>query len=236
MTLATPLRILDTGLEAAGAPTGADLHHCPALRVNWLRVENARLRALLNTPHHLIFYSAHAVESVLHQGLLTPEEAREHHLIAVGPLTAQVLANAFHVPVSVPERHYFESLIELLQRCEPRDVLAMGLKDKTRDLSPVTSAWGVAFHEVPVYETEPNCAALARALAELAPDWVTVTSSRGAEALRQALPEQPARLPRIAAIGPRTAERLAELQLPADLIAPSPDRTLLIEAILQDSP
>ena len=232
----TALRILDTGTRPAAPVEGAELLHCPALQVAWLELDADALRARLGAPHLVIFYSARAAEAVLASEVLTRQSARDHHLVAVGPLTAELLANALGVAVSVPAEHHFESLKCLLEKVEARDILAFGLLDKERDLSALAERRGVAFHPVPVYESVPDIAALRAALLEHRPHWITVTSSRGAEALHQALDALPAmetRL-RLAAIGERTAERLRDLGLPVDLIAPSPDRDLLVEAILQD--
>lgn len=230
------LRILDTGTRPAAAVEGAELLHCPALQVAWLDIDAGALRARLSAPHLVIFYSARAAEAVIAQHILSPNNARDHHLVAVGPMTAELLASALGVPVSVPAEHHFESLKELLEAVEAHDIIAFGLLDKERDLSALAERRGVAFHPVPVYESVPDVAALRAALVEHRPHWVTLTSSRGAEALHEAMlavPDLEPR-PRLAAIGERTAERLRDLGLPVDLIAPSPDRDLLVEAILQD--
>ncbi|RVU48345.1 uroporphyrinogen-III synthase [Lujinxingia sediminis] len=232
----TALRILDTGTRPAAPMDGVELLHCPALQVAWLEIDADALRARLNAPHLVIFYSARAAEAVLASTILTRDNARDHHLVAVGPMTAELLANALGVAVSVPAEHYFENLKDLLEKVEARDILAFGLLDRERDLRELAERRGVAFHPVPVYESLPDVAALRAALIEHRPHWITVTSSRGAEALHQALETLPALepRPRLAAIGERTAERLRDLHLRVDRIAPSPDRDRLIEAILQD--
>lgn len=233
-----PVRILDTGTRpAASLPDGVDVRHQPALIREPLDVSLSDVALLEDGPCHVLFYSRFAVRCVADRGV---ELDGDHRLWTVGPRTGALVEKHFEVRPDVPEDHHFRALRRcLLESGDRRPIVAFGLRGTDRDLSPVAQAWDVETETIDVYESRPAPPdRLRRAFEDHEPDWLTTTSSRGVRSVVEALgDDRLARLQadgglRIAAIGPSTAETLAEFGLNADAVPDNPGREELIEVIV----
>lgn len=231
-------RIFDTGTRRPDpVPDGVELVHQPALIRRELSVERDRLSTLESQPHHLVFYSRYAVETVAERGLI--EASKHHRFWAVGSRTAEGIEARFDTAVDVPDDQHFTGLKEALADCdEPLPITAFGLRGTDRDLGDIASGWGVDFTPIPVYESVPQDPdELAAAFDEFEPHWLCVTSSRGVRAVVDALDVdrlqalQSLERLGIAAIGPSTAATLAEFELSTDAIPDEPDRAELLRII-----
>ena len=222
------IRILDTGTTAADAnPDAATVYHQPALVRRTLPFD---LPAVLDDrPCHVVFYSRFAVRTVAYR----LKDSEQHRLWAVGPKTAAVVEQLVGRTAEFADEHHFQALRDALADCgDPRPVIAFGLKDTNRDLSPVTDGWNSSFHPVDVYESTPAPAGeLRRVFNDIQPHWIALTSSRGARAVADAVDIDRLTDVNIAAIGDSTAATISELGLTTDLVPDNPDRNQLIEAI-----
>ena len=234
----SPIRVLDTGTRHPGtAPEPLLVMHQPALVRLPLDLSPDDFEPLGQRPHHILFYSPFAVDTV-HQSGLLPRDL-PHQFWAVGSKTAEQIHRCFQQDARVPATQDFEHLCELLEsKGEARDLIAFGLLHTHRDLSSVARKWSVAFREVPVYQSHPTPPeTLREAFESFQPRWITLTSSRGVEAIVEALgvSELHRRWRQqdlfFAAIGSSTEQTLLEFGLHARLIPDLPDRTALLEGI-----
>lgn len=230
------IRILDTGTRPADARVdGVVIRHQPALVRQPLDFSAADLTELTETDCHVVFYSRFAVDCVAHR--LSGFD--DHRLWAVGPKTAALIAEKLDAHAEFPDEHHFSALRRRIADCgDPRPIVAFGLRGQLRDLSEIADDWNTTFRSIDVYESKPAPAdEMQIAFDEFQPDWLTVTSSRGAEAIAEALGNR--RLAALhadgelsfAAIGPSTAKTLDELGLSADVVPEHPDRNRLVKTI-----
>ena len=225
-----PIRVLDTGTSPPDEiPEGVEVRHQPALVRRALPIDRDDLEALLDDPHHVVFYSRFAAQIIVDLDL----PLQSHRLWAVGKKTAKQLKSQLASAVDVPTDENFEGLRAALSACgDPRPIVAFSLQDQTRDLSPVARNWSVDFTDFPVYESAPaDRRDLAGAFDAHRPHWVTLTSSRGAHSVVDAIDTDRLRHTRIAAIGPSTAHTATELGILPNLVPDTPDRTGLLQAI-----
>ena len=238
MSHAKTTRIFDTGIRPAhtDAP-GVELRHAPALLRRPLEFDARQARRLLRERCHIVFYSRFAVGVVVDRDII--DEPACHRYWAVGQKTADVLRERLDVDVDVPPREHFDDLRRMLSGCgEPLPIVAFGLLGTHRDLSDPARHWSVDFTTIAVYESAPRRAdELRRSFDAFRPHWLTVTSSRGAEAVADAIgidrlrDLQTSGALEIAAIGPSTAKTLEQLGLSADLVPEIPDRDALVTEI-----
>lgn len=230
--MTTPLiSVIDTGTRAPKAvPPNLQLRHLPALIRHPLALDLNALARALQPECHVLFYSPFSAKLIIDTGLLNPAR---HHLWAVGDHTAQILEEALQTKVRSPILQDFEGLKALLKKqAEPLPLVALGLLGQPRDLSFLATAWDVSFTEIPIYESAPNnMCSLIQAFDLAPPDWLTLTSSRGALAILQSLGKSRLQSTRLATIGPPTAKTLEEFGLKATLIPEKPCREALLNAI-----
>ncbi len=231
-------RILDTGTRPAHTDiSGVELHHTPALIRRPLDFQVQKARRLLARRCHVVFYSRFGVGAVVDKDVI--DAPTRHRYWAVGEKTADMLRDRLDVDVDVPPQEHFDDLHRMLSNCgEPLPIVAFGLKGTRRDLSGIANGWSVDFTAIAVYESAPRPSAeLAAAFEDFDPHWLTVTSSRGAEAIADAIGTgrlrdlQTSGNPKIAAIGPSTTTTLEGLGLRADLVPETPDRDALVALI-----
>lgn len=235
--MSQPLRIFDTGTRPLTAvPDGVDVCHQPALVREPLPVDDADVELLDDNRCHVLFYSRFAVRCVADR---LDELDSRHRIWAVGPKTASVVESTLNRSAEVPEEHQFTGLRAALLDCgDPRPVLAFGLRGTDRDLGPVAGTWEFETRTVDVYESNPAPPGqLQTTFEEHDPHWLTVTSSKGARSVVEALQRdrlaelQTDQQLRIAAIGPSTASTIRQLGLDVDLVPDEPDREGLVAAI-----
>lgn len=260
------LRILDTGTRPVElGDADVELRHYPALKRRPVDFDTADVIAALNAPHHIVFYSRYAVGVVDQAGVIA--DPGRHQFWAVGRRTGAAIAEHFSVDAAIPDDQRFDGIAAALSASDaPRPIMAFGLRGKPRDLSAAARQWDVDFTAVPVYEsTATDGVGLAGLFDTFRPHWLTVTSSRGVEAIVEGLgadlfrqlqsenaqvsmPGPPKFVGgdklrtlqssgelRIGAIGPSTAETLDTIGLRADIIPSAPDRRQLLDAVIQSS-
>ena len=190
---------------------------------------------------HVVFASANAVEfawQAAGESLTRWAEAggREPQALAVGPATAAALRARGVEVGSVPEKFSAEGMAEMLEArgvsggtflflraAAGREYLPDWVKEHGGDLT-----------SVPVYRTERDPAA-GRAIVEALAgglDLITLASPSAVEAFCAAADaEHAAPLPRVACIGPTTAEAARRLGLTVAVVAPEHSAQGLVEAI-----
>lgn len=233
-----PIRVIDTGtLPATPIPARLKTLHLPALQRRHVPFDQAILDTLNSTPHHLLFYSAYAVEMLARHR--NNAFGPQHHYWAVGSRTAEAIGAHLGRRAHSPDIEDFAHLAALLRESNlSHDLIAFSLKGKTRNLRPIATALGVASREIPVYESIHQAPEfLRKGFNDFQPRWIAFTSSRGVDAYIEALGVE--RLQTLAddqqlffaTIGTPTAETLAHHGLVATLIAEIPDRAQLLESI-----
>jgi len=100
------------------------------------------------------------------------------------------------------------------------------------DALEAAGATAIVVPALSVEDPPDGGAALRTALALTPFEWVVVTSANGARALARAAQATGADLPPVAAVGPRTAEHLEQLEIPVALV---PD-TFVAEALVEAFP
>ncbi len=233
------IRILDTGTRPPDDPPDiVDLRHAPALVRRPLPIDDDQVAAVLAEPAHIIFYSRFSTRVVADDDVI-PTPAR-HKYWTVGDRTAALAARCFDTSPRVPDDESFDGLRRFLATdADPRPIVAFGLRGRHRDLSEVATKLGVEFTVVDVYQSTPaDPELLANAFKEHRPHWLTVTSSRGAKSVADGIGIRRLRSQldggelSIVAIGPSTAQTVAELGLDTELVADHPSRNAMIDAII----
>lgn len=162
-------------------------------------------------------------------------------LAAIGSATAAACRAAGRAPDLLPAEFHAEGLVAALA-AEPKGLTARFLlvrAETARDVLPDTiRAAGGTLDVAPAYRAVTDPAAVARAAAALAAGQVELlVAASGAPltALAEALPAagitDPARV-RVAAIGPVTAARAAELGMTVALTAPRATLESLVESLV----
>ncbi len=231
--------VIDTGTHPAETiPESLEVRHFPALERRALNLDRVAVAQALSKQSHVLFYSKYGAQVVLDSKIFSP--LSRHRFWAVGKKTAAYIEERLNINVSVPKTENFKHLCQAVRASEdPLPLVAFGLLDHERDLSELAADLGVEFEHIPVYDSEAavNMRKLTESFDEDRPDWLAFTSSRGAAIVIDALTTktlsklQKKKKIRLAAIGPSTAETIEEFELNVDLIADSPDREKLLEAI-----
>lgn len=236
----SPQVVVHTGTRPpTEIPEGLELRHVPMLEVEPVEVNTERLSKLTQEPTGLVIYSRNATRCLRKTGVdevLTPFD--RHTWWAVGEKSATHLHREFGVRARYPTEQNFEGLLAEFATAElPDSVIAFSLEGKERDLGPVLNDRGITFTDVPVYRTVP--AEFDGPLAEFEDaDWIVLTSPRGVRVFHdlvetgEAVPDLSA--VRVAAIGPTTAESLAELDIDVDFVPGEPGLDAILRAIAAD--
>lgn len=219
--LATGTRHMAGELEAALSPLGAECVKVSLIESRPLKTE--RLRASLKqleTYSWLVFTSANGVR--LFFQMLKEEKVDLRWLMglrfaAIGRKTAGELEDHGFFCDAVPE-HY--SGADLARTWIPdletdARVLLVRAKDGSPVLPEALKAAGIAFDDVPVYETWVDCRRkeeLNRLLPRV--DYVTVASSSAARALWELWEKEGAFPAKLISIGPSTSGTIRDLGLP----------------------
>jgi len=197
----------------------------------------------LPTYDWLVFSSANGVHFFLERIMETGGDLRllaGCQLAAIGPATAEALADYRLQADLLPEEYRAEALAEGLaaaaagQKAGQRMLLLRASRGREVLAERLTAA-GAEVDQVVVYQSndvaapEPDIAA---ALAEGRIDWVTVTSSAIARSLVRLFGDDLKRS-RLAAISPLTAEVLTEAGYPPAVVATEYTTDGLIGAILE---
>lgn len=202
-----------TALEAAGA--GVLVQPLTEIRAtaDWAGVDAALDR--LGEFDWLVFSSpagvAHFFDRLAHHG----RDARALGplgVAAIGPATAEALAQRGIRADRVPEEFLGEALAEALAGLAPQRVLLVRGSRGREVLAPALQAAGHRPQEVIVYESrdvEQISPEIAGALAEGRVDWITATSSSIARRVGRLLAGQPRR-PKVASLSPITSASLRE--------------------------
>jgi uroporphyrinogen III methyltransferase / synthase len=219
---------------------GANVRCQPAIEIgppaDWAPVDGAIKR--LAEFDWLVFSSSNGVHFFMQELLTKGHDTRYLggvKFAAIGPATADALAE-FHLKADVqPETYRAEALAEaLIPQIAGRRVLLLRASRGREVLAEMLSAAGAQVEQVVVYESRDVPAAdaeIATALEASKIDITTVTSSAIARSIVNIFGTS-LRKTRLAAISPLTAEVLAELGYPAEMVADSYTSDGLVTAIL----
>jgi uroporphyrinogen-III synthase len=222
---------------------GAQVHFLPTISILPLSDPSTLDRALSRLDHYhwLVLTSANAVEVVLERlaALKINRMPPGIKVAAVGPKTAAQLIAGEIQPDFVPDEYVAEAILPGLGDLKGRWVL-LPTADIAHDTLPrlIQASDGIA-HVVTAYRTlpaEPDPAGLS-ALQE-GMDWITFASGSAANnfvAMLQQAGMDPYNLPggpKIACIGPKTAQTARKAGIRVDLIASDYTTEGLVHALL----
>jgi uroporphyrinogen III methyltransferase/synthase len=241
----TRARAQASRLAARLAALGADVIEAPAIRIEPL--DPAPLHTALGTLgdyEWVIFTSGNAVEITLRELRACGLDARAFagtKLVAVGPATAESLAERGLTADLIPERFVAEGVVDALRgrgdvrgarvlypRAEgARDYLLVELKKLGADL-----------HDVPIYRSVPDSAgahAAREALESGSVDVVTFTSSSTVRYFVELVGLDAARRARIVSMGPITSDTARALGLQVAVEARESTIDSLVDAVVEST-
>ncbi len=228
--------VVYTGTRAPEGVDGLRIEHLPMLQKLAVDFDLKKVRILVRQPCTLVFYSQNSLKTVADSGLLDGIDLTAHTIWAVGQKTADAVFYEFGVDARVPDDERFEGLVsEFRKTPPPPPIVAFTLEDSPRTLAEQFDGRS-RVHEIPVYQTCPVLyPRLCDTLAEIDARWVAFTSPRGVSTfLTQASGCDLSAL-HFAAIGPTTAEALAERGVDVDLVMQTPDKNAMMRQILDAS-
>jgi uroporphyrinogen III methyltransferase / synthase len=256
----TRARAQASGLAATLRALGAEVVELPAIRIE-PRIESAEVRDAIErigeyalicvtSPNgaHLLF-EALSTAGLDARSLTGPKKKQVGEggpgasantgtiVAAIGPGTAQALAEHGVAADVVPDRFVAEALVEALagvevanrpvlvaRAAEARDVLPEALRDRGAEVDVV------ALYETVREQPDPGAVEAAQAA-----DYVTFTSSSTVRNLTEALGERFPRHARIVSIGPITSEAARDASLEVHVEAERHDVDGLLAALLADA-
>lgn len=234
---ASPVTVVYTGtsapvIAALESSRRVRLEHMPMLEKTPLDFDVKQVQILVRQPCTLVFYSQNSVDIVANSGVLDPIDLSDHTIWAVGEKTAARITERFDKHANTPEDQRFEGLLDDLEAAPPREpIVAFALEDSPRSLAERLRRLDNV-HDVPVYRTCPVLyPGLDARLDSLEVDWIAFTSPRGVHTFLSQIADFDATSVALAAIGPTTAEALAEHGLEPTLVPPRPDKELMVELI-----
>jgi uroporphyrinogen III methyltransferase/synthase len=194
----------------------------------------------------VIFTSVNGVQALFSELRRQGRDSRalgRAKIAAIGPATAAALELHGIVPDEVPDEYRGEAVAEVLLRNEGQVAgkrIFLPRAEVAREALPdALRARGAHIDVVPAYRTEParpeDFARIRQRLVERTIDIVTFTSSSTVTRLVEGLGSEANDLlgrVQLAAIGPITADTLAALRLPAQVIATEYTATGLVAALV----
>jgi uroporphyrinogen III methyltransferase/synthase len=238
----TRARAQASGLAKTLHTLGAEVIELPAIRVE-ARIESEEVRRAVDAIHSyaLICLTSPNGARLLFEALraagLDARALANATVAAIGPGTAQALAEHGIAADVVPERFVAEALVESLagvevsgrpvlvaRAAEARDVLPDALRERGADVDVVA-----------LYETVREQPAPAAIEAAQGADYVTFTSSSTVRNLTEELGDRFPPAARIVSIGPVTSEAVQNAGLRVDVEAERHDIEGLIAALLDDA-
>jgi uroporphyrinogen III methyltransferase/synthase len=226
---------------------GADCLECPTIRiapsVDPGALDDAVRR--ISSYDWLIFTSVNGVGFFFDRLFASGKDVRRlgHiHLAAIGPATAERLADYGLTCDVVPESYRAESVIDAFkkQNIEGKKILLPRAKEARTILPGELTKMGAVVHEVTAYVTIPsqeNRTALLSGLENRQIDCITFTSSSTVKNFKQLIPEEDFEnlvdAVTIACIGPITAETAQSLGFRVHVMAESYTIPGLTEAVIR---
>jgi uroporphyrinogen-III synthase len=227
------------GLMRLLAERGVQPIACPAIEIAPLLTFAALDAALedLAAFDWVVFTSANGVKAVWER--LSPEQAAalaSRRVAAIGPATAQALAQRGLAAAFVPEEHVAEAIVPGLGDVAGKRVLLPRAELAREALAQQLASLGAEVLEVAAYRTlpaEPSAEALAALRAGV--DAVTFTSSSTVRFFAQQLAAHDLVLgtAAVACIGPITAGTAREVGWPVDVVAAVYTTQGLVDALEQ---
>ena len=195
---------------------GADVVAAPTIEISepssWAPIDAAIKK--LEAYDWLIFTSRNGVEKFLARLDAGERDLRavKGRIAAIGPATAEALANAHLKTDCLPEEFIAESLLEALDRDLTGKKVLIARAEAAREVLPEElRRRGASVDVAPVYRTVvPDSSALREAIAAKRPDWITFTSSSTVRHFVEMAGEEALRNVRIASIGPITSATIRE--------------------------
>jgi uroporphyrinogen III methyltransferase/synthase len=238
----TRARAQASGLATTLHALGAEVIEMPAIRVE-PRIDSAEVGQAIDAIHTyalVCFTSPNGVRllfEALRKAGLDARALANATVAAIGPGTAQALAEHGIAADVVPERFVAEALVEALAGVEVsgRPVLVARAAEARDVLPDALRERGAKVDVVALYETVREQPAPAAVVAAQDADYITFTSSSTVRNLTEELGDRFPGSARIVSIGPVTSEAVREAGLSVDVEAERHDIDGLVEALLGDA-
>jgi uroporphyrinogen III methyltransferase / synthase len=238
----TRARAQASGLAATLRGLGAEVVELPAIQIE-SRIESDEVRRAVDSIHAyaLVCLTSPNGVQLLFEALsaagLDARSLANATVAAIGPGTAQALAEHGVSADVVPERFVAEALVEALAGVEvaERPVLVARAAEARDVLPDALRERGAEVDVVALYETireEPEPGAIEAALGA---DYVTFTSASTVRNLTEALGDRFPSAARVVSIGPITSEAARAAGLEVHREAERHDVDGLVEALLADA-
>jgi uroporphyrinogen III methyltransferase/synthase len=220
---------------------GAEVIAAPTIEIvepsSWAPIDAAI--AKLETYDWLIFTSRNGVERFLARLDASERDLRavKGSIAAIGPATAEALAQARLKVDCRPQEFVAESLLDALDAELTGKKILIARAEVAREVLPEElRRRGASVNVAPVYRTVvPDSATLHKSMAEKKPDWVTFTSSSTVRHFIEMVGKEALADTRIASIGPITSATLRELGIEPTVEAEPHTMDGLIAAIVRVS-
>jgi uroporphyrinogen III methyltransferase/synthase len=238
----TRARAQASGLAATLRDLGAEVVELPAIRIE-PRIDRDEVRAAVGAIHTYALVCLTSSNGVRLLFEAMAEQGRDARALAnatvaaIGPGTAEALAEHGIRADVVPERFVAEALVEALAKleikgkpvlvaraAEARDVLPDALRERGADVDVV------ALYETVTEQPEPQAVEAAAAA-----DYLTFTSSSTVRKLVEAVGDRLPRQARVVSIGPVTSEAAREAGFEVRVEAERHDVEGLVAALVEDA-
>lgn len=238
----TRARAQASGLAAALRALGAEVVELPAIRIS-PRIDSDEVKRAVDAiqSYALICLTSPNGVRLLFQALeeagLDARALAGATVAAIGPGTAQALAQRGIAADVVPERFVAEALVEALEPVEVagRPVLIARAAEARDVLPDALGERGAKVDVVAVYETEREDPPDDAIEAAQSADYITFTSSSTVRNLVDAMGSRLPSAARVVSIGPITSEAARAAGLDVAVEAKRHDIDGLIEALLEDA-
>jgi uroporphyrinogen III methyltransferase/synthase len=238
----TRARAQASGLATTLRALGADVIELPAIRIG-PRIDSDEVRRTVDAiqSYALICLTSPNGVRLLFQALreagLDARALGAATVAAIGPGTAQALAQNGIAADVVPERFVAEALIEALEAVEVADrPVLIARAAEARDVLPdALRERGAKVDVVALYETEREDPGEEAIEAAANADYITFTSSSTVRNLVEAMGKRLPAAARVVSIGPITSETARTAGLEVAVEATRHDIDGLIEALLEDA-
>ena len=227
------MRLLYTGTRKTlwTPPPGVWLEWEPLLEIAHLPLPPWLAQTIAQEAAGLVFYSAHAVDAARALLHLLPKATP---FWVVGRKCAQPLRTMGFAHVLEPPEsgQNFEGLVGAMRQHPelPSTLVVLGLDEAPRPLGQALGDRDVVVQDIPAYKSVVRTSFPVAHIHKTPPDWVLLTSPRGAQAWAAMCGELPLQ---VGSIGPTTSKACEQLGLEVRHQASVPDVGVLCEEIVR---